>query len=408
MTTTSIETYAQRPTLWFSLCALASVSGLFTVSWMIYRVHLPGLLTQAGFVPTIAPTLLLIEALIAIALEPLAGLFSDRLHRLKGTRFSLILFGAVLSVLLFVAIPLLAQVPLGGMNWLMLAALVSWAIATTLFRSPALALLRRYAPALRLPQAASVLTFAAGLAGSATPFANDWVKSIGAMPAFALGAILLLLSVLWLQKQEQFPVTFENSDPFNGNQANQASSSLQASPINLGAIFGLGLTTALSLRLAVELLPKVLKAQVPGVTPPIFVGILFITMAIAAFPAGRFAVHKGNSVTLLLGIIAAAIGFGFMGLIQSAGMAMLLAIGLGIALSLLINSTLPWTLGLIPPHLTGLGIGLFFGGGAAATSLFIGWLSPSFLSPVNGIAIAWITLMMAAFCVIVGQDRSPE
>jgi Major Facilitator Superfamily len=407
MTTTSFdETAVQRPTLWFSLCALASVSGLYTVSWMVYRVHLPGLLTKAGFVPTIAPTLLLIEALIALALEPLVGLFSDRLHRVKGTRFSLILFGAILSVLLFIAIPLLAQVPLGGTKGLMLAVLIAWAIATTLFRSPALALLRRYAPALRLPQAASVLTFAAGLAGSTTPFASGWVKSIGAMPAFALGAILLLLSVLWLQRQEHFPEIPKNGDPF---RENRGIASTQISPINLGAIFGLGLATTLSVRLAVELLPKVLKAQVPGVTPPTFVGILFITMAIAAFPAGKFAVHKGNPLTLLLSIISAAIGFGFMGLIHSPGMAMLLAIELGIALSLLTNSTLPWTLGLIPPHLTGLGVGLFFGGGGAATSLFIGLLSkPGFLSPVNGIAIAWITLMVATFCVIVGQERSPE
>lgn len=405
MTITSFETSVQRPTLWFALCALASVSGVFTVNWMIYRVHLPGLLTAAGFVPTIAPPLLLIEALIAIALEPLIGLFSDRLHWLKGTRFSLILFGAILSVLLSIAVPLLVHVPLGGLKWLVLAVLVAWAIVTSLFRSPALALLRHYAPALRLPQAASVLTFAAGLAGSTTPFASNWVKSIGAMPAFALGAVLLLFSVLWLQKQEQFLAFSENGDPFENNRAIAPT---QISPINLGAIFGLGLTTALSLRLAVELLPKVLKAQVPGVTPPTFVGILFITIAIAAFPAGRFAMHKGNPLTLLLGIIAAAIGFGFMGLIQSAGMAVLLAIELGIALSLLINSSLPWVLGLIPPHLTGLGVGMFFGGGAAATSLFIGLLSkPSFLSPVIGIAIAWITLMVATFCVMVGQERSP-
>jgi Major Facilitator Superfamily len=404
MTITSVETYVQRPTLWLSLCALASVSGLFTVNWMIYRTHLPGLLAQSGFVPTIAPTLLLIEALIAIALEPLAGLFSDRLHRLKGTRFSLILFGTILTVLLSIAMPFLAQVSLGKMKGLMLAVLIGWTIATTLFRSPALALLRRYAPALRLPQAASALTFAAGLAGSTTPFASKWVKSIGATPAFALGAILLLLSVLWLQRQEQFPAT-PNSDPFEDNRA---ISSIQVSPINLGAIFGLGLATALSVRLAVELLPKVLKAQVPGVTPPTFVGILFLAIAIAAFPAGQFAVHKGNSVALLLGVIAAAIGFGFMGLIHSAGMAVLLAIELGIALSLLINSTLPWTLGLIPPHLTGLGIGLFFGGGAAATSLFISLLPPGFLSPVNGIAIAWISLMVAAFCIVVVQEQLPE
>jgi Major Facilitator Superfamily len=404
MMTHSFETQAKQTTLWAALFALASVSGLLTVNWMIYRVHLPGLLTKVGFLPTIAPTLLLIESLFAIALEPLSGLFSDRLHQIKGSRFSLILFGVLSSVLLFIAMPFLAELPLGRMNGLMLVVVIAWAIATFLFRSPALALFRRYAPALRLPQAASILTFAAGLAGSTTPLASDWVKRTGAIPTFIAGAILLLLSVLWLQRQERFSEQ-SNENPFAGNPAITVPLSL----INSGSIFGLGLTTTLSLRLAVELFPKVLKAQVPGITPPTFVGILFIVMAIAAFPAGRFALHKGNPTTLLLGIIAAAIGFGFMGMMHSAGMAILLAIELGIALSLLTNSTLPWVLSLIPSQLTGLGVGLFFGGAAAATSLFLGVLAqPGFLSPMNGVAIAWITLMAATLCVIVGQEQSTD
>ncbi|MBD3881079.1 MFS transporter [Phormidium tenue FACHB-886] len=392
----------QRPTLWLPLCALAAVYGMFTVSWMIYRVHLPGLLTQAGFAESLAPALLLIEAVIAIALEPLAGAFSDRTNRQQGSRFPLITLGVILSSLLFVAIPALMVFapPTGSAVWTLPTLLISWAIGMSLFRSPALALLRRYAPNLQLPQAASVLTFAAGIAGAAAPLASKSVLDMGTTAAFTLGAVLILLSVMWLRWMN--PIGLVASEP-----AEYFNSAKPISLISLGAIFGLGLSATLALRLVTETLPKILKAQVPDITPPTFIGVLFIALAVAAFPVGKFATRNGNSKTMLIGVGLAALFISIMSFTQTAGIALIMALGLGVAFSFLTNGTLPFALSLVPPDRAGLGVGMFFAGAAAATSLFTGILAkPGVLAPTAGVAIGIMALVAAALCVLAGEEQS--
>jgi hypothetical protein len=391
----------QRPTLWLPLCALAAVYGMFTVGWMIYRVHLPGLLTQFGFADSFAPTLLLIEAMLTIAVEPLAGAFSDHTNRRQGSRFPLITFGVILSSLLFVIIPALIVfvAPAKGILWTLPTLLIGWAVSMSLFRSPAVALLRRYAPNLRLPQAASILTFAAGIAGAAMPLTSKIVLNMGTALAFTLGAVLMLISVMWLRWAN--PIEMAAAEP-----AEHFHSTAPLSIVNLSAIFGLGLSATLALRLAVETLPKVLKAQVPGITPPTFLGLLFIALAIAAFPVGRFAIRAGNSKTMLMGVGLAALFVGLMPLTKSAGIALVIALGLGTAFSFLINGTLPFVLALMPPDRVGLGVGIFFAGSAAATSLFTGiWAKPGALVPATGVTIGIITLIVAALCVLAGREQ---
>ena len=391
----------QRPTLWLPLCALAAVYGAFTVSWMIYRVHLPGVLTQFGFAASLAPMLLLIESVITIAVEPLAGAFSDRTNRQQGSRFPLITFGVVLAALLFSAIPALIVFarPEGGVAWLLPLLLVAWAIAMSLFRSPALALLRRCASNLHLPQAASLLTFAVGIAGATTPLASKFVLGLGATLTFILGAVLLLFSAIWLRSTN--PIALAAAEP-----PEYFATSSPVSIANLAAIFGLGLSATLALRLTIETLPKVLKAHVPGVMPPTFVGLLFIALAIAAFPIGKFAVRNGNPTTMLIGSTLAAIFLGILLFTYSPGMALIIAVGLGIAFSFLINGTLPFVLVLMPPDRVGLGIGIFFAGAAAATSLFMGfWAKPGALSPASGAVISIVILGLAAWFIQVGEAR---
>ena len=394
----------QRPTLWLPLCAIAAVYGAFTISWMIYRVHLPGELTQFGFAKSVAPTLLLIESLITIAVEPLAGAFSDRTNRQQGSRFPLITFGAILAGLLFVTIPALIVFtqPNSGFAWLLPVLLIAWAIAMSLFRSPALALLRRCASNWRLPQAASLLTFAVGIAGAATPLATPLVLGLGATLTFTLGAVCVLLSVIWLRWTN--PISLATSEP-----PEYFAASSPVSIANLAALFGLGLSVTLAMRLAIETLPKVLKAHVPGIAPTTFVGLFFIALAIAAFPIGRFAVRTGNAKTMLIGSGLAAIFFGILMFTSSAGMALIVAVGLGCSFSFLINGTLPFALMLVPPDRAGLGIGIFFAGAATATSLFLGILAkPVVLSPISGFAIGCFALGLAALCIWLGKAREIE
>lgn len=207
---------SQRPTLWLPVCALALVYGMFTFGWMVYRVHLPAQMLQFGFSEQAAPLLLLIEALLTIAIEPLAGGFSDRTNQRRGTRFPVIAFGAAAAALLFVVIPMLAiftelnSVLNSVIQSVFVGLLLAWSVAMSCFRSPALALLKRYAPTVRLPQAASLLTFAVGLAGAAMPLGSQFVLSLGPPISFTLSALLILLSAMWLRWLN--PITLTASD----------------------------------------------------------------------------------------------------------------------------------------------------------------------------------------------------
>lgn len=373
---------------WLGVGALAALYGAFTLSWVIYRVHLSGLLTQFGFSAEFAPKLLLVEALLAIVLEPLMGGISDQMEQQQRTRLPLILWGVVLASAAFVVIPAWAIfVPSAGIwRWGLPGLLIAWAIVMSIFRSPAIALLRQYASTQHLPLAASGLTFAAGVAGAATPLAKQFILGAGAAVAFTAAAILLLATAAVLRFFTP-PAALETSPRADKRHLLP----------RLCLIFVTGLAVTLAFRLAIETFPKILKTQLPQVNAAMFVGAIFVTLALAAFPAGAVATRLGNRKAMLLGLAGSAGFLGLMAVTHRLGMG--IAVGLGICFSLVTNGTLPLALSLVPTGQAGLGIGAFFGGAAAATSLFSGLSQAGGLSPIAGICLGTIALLAAGLSI---------
>jgi len=182
------------------VCGLAVVQGAIALTWVIYGLYLPQLLSRFGFPREVAAQLLIVENVLAIAMEPIMGAQSDRMQQWMGSRFPFIAVGVLLAAGLFISIP--TVVVFGGgaaMRWVLPTAAIAWALAMTVFRSPALSLLGRYAGATHLPQAASVLTFMGTLAGALGIFANQWVLSLGAITTFAIGSFTLLGAIAVLR-----------------------------------------------------------------------------------------------------------------------------------------------------------------------------------------------------------------
>jgi Na+/melibiose symporter-like transporter len=158
---------SSSPILWGQVCGLASVQGSIALTWVIYNLYLVELLTRLGFPQGLAAGLLVLENLLAMVMEPLMGTFSDRLQHRVGTRFPLVSLGMVLSAGCFIIIPTVLFWGQGAtLRWALPVVLVAWALAMTVFRSPAMSLLGRYAFRTQLPQAASVLTLVGGVAGA--------------------------------------------------------------------------------------------------------------------------------------------------------------------------------------------------------------------------------------------------
>jgi MFS family permease len=382
----------QPSLVWMSVWALAALYGAFTLSWVIYRIHLPALLQQLEFSPQFAPTLLLIETLLAIAIDPLAGWFSDRLQQQHNSRFKLIGTGVFLAATLFIV---LATMPLwisaeSGLRWLLPVGLVIWAIAMSLFRSPALALLKHCANPRALPFAASFLTLMSGFAAATNPLANTFILNANGIGISAVAALLLLGTAAFLSRNLPAiaPAAIENTAPL----------SLKYRAI--GFIFGIGLTTTLAFRLATEAYPKVIKAQVIGTQPPLLMGLILLTLAIAALPMGILAVRIGNQKAILLGLAGMTACLVLIPAISNLVIAVAIAVLLGISYSLISNGTLPLALNWTRAEDAGLAVGAFFAGVAAATSLLS--ILSSTLSQTSILTLTWsgiIPLLLAALCV---------
>lgn len=353
-----------KQVLWLQVCGLAMVQGAITLSWVIYNFYLPKLLVQFGFSKSLAISLLILENALAVFMEPLMGSFSDQKQRWFSSRFPFITVGVLLSSALFIAIPCVVTFvpPTTVFKFILPPLVVAWALAMTVFRSPVLSLLGRYAMPKSLPMAVSVLTLIGGIIGSFRIAANDLLLSFGPVVTFAFGSFILLGSAGVLRFIH--PPEVVSGEPVDKHQA---ASPLPISFQQLGLIFVLGGSFAWGYRLLLDGVSKFLKVQLNSDNIQLQMVIFGITAAIAALPAGLIAKKVGNRNAMLGG---GAVVILLMLLLPLVGANILLLFPLAISSSFLLNGTIPFALEMVPPNRGGLGIGMYFGGVGLAMSIF--------------------------------------
>jgi Na+/melibiose symporter-like transporter len=389
--------------LWLQVWGLATVQGAIALTWVIYNLYLLKLLTQFGFPKELATGVLILENILAAVMEPLMGGFSDQAQRWVGTRFPFISVGVVLASALFIAIP--AFVVFGSttaaIRWVLPVLMVAWALAMTVFRSPALSLLGRYAFATNLPQAASILTLVGGLAGAMGPLANQFILNLGPIVTFSIGSFTLLVAALALRLVR--PESSVQQETTESSSIRQPSSSWrQISIPRLGLVFSAGVGVALGFRLMMQTFPKILDTQVPGANKGLILGGIFLALALTAIPAGNLATRLGNRQAMTYGLIAMAGFTALMVLTGNPAIAFVVAIALGGAFSLVSNGTIPFALSMVPPDKAGLGTGIYFSGGAVASSVFGAVFSqPGSLTPIIGALLGASAFLAAAIFVAI-------
>ena len=379
---------------WFQVLGLAGVQAAISLLWVIYNLYLPQLLSQFEFPVELAAGLLLFENGVGIAIEPLMGSLSDRSRHWLGTRFPLIAVGVVLTAALSLSLPAIAFLgdPTSLLRWVLPTAIIAWALAMMVFRSPVLSLLGRYASQSKLPQAASLLTLMGASIGALGAFANQFILSLGAGVAFLVGSIVLLLAATVLR--------FVNAQAQPIADVNTAATSLSVK--NLGLIFSTGTAIALG----ITLLRSLFKSANPLPTAPTMLIVFTITHLITVIPLGIVASKFGNQRSMLTAIGAIAVSLGLLSITYTYSFSIVLVIILGTAWSAIANGTIPYALSLVQPAKAGLGVGLFFGGGALAATCFgivvrqIGTIPPT--ASALGSAIAFL---IAGCCIAIHPTK---
>jgi MFS family permease len=400
--------------LWSKVLGLAAMQGAISLTWVYYNIYFPDLLDQFGFSAQIATFILLIEGLMAAAVEPIMGRVSDRAKRWTGTRLPLIVLGILLAAVVFLAIPAIAiwGSPAGVLRWLLPIALVTWAFTMSIFRSPAISLLGQYAIDSKLPQAFSILTLVGGLVGSLKPLAFNFILDMGPVVTFLTGSIALLVAgaVLRLTNPpassneihqitdsetgfeqattSQAPGTTRNS----GQDANPSATTGQTtettasdrsditSPtgsndlpwaVNAILIFLIGILVGGTFRfLLARLFPAFLGNSLFASNISLGMGLMFISMAFLALPMGWLATKLGNKLMMS----AAAVGFAILLFlllgVKIAVLATLLMLAIAACWSVVLNGVIPLAIELMPRQLSGFGVGLYFGGFGGINGVF--------------------------------------
>ena len=392
--------------LWLQVWGLAAIQGAILLSWVIYNIYLSQMLVAFGFDSSLASLILVVENILAALMEPLMGSLSDNMQYWFGSRFPFITCGIILASVCFILIPTIFV--FGGSTeltrMLLPIMMVLWALAMTIFRSPVLSLIGRYATATNLPQATSILTLVAGIIGAITPLSSKFILQLGPVFTFSLGSLVMLIAAALLRwagpnyqvkkllPLESHPTTISNRSDISVR--------------GLLIIFVTGMATVIGFRLLMQNFTQVLKLHNLGGQPNLILMTVFLTLAIIALPMGSLAKSLGIRRTLISGLIAMAIFSCTVLLGYNVILAMAIAITVGISFSLVSNSTIPFALSMVPEDRGGLGTGMYFSGSAIANVLFILFLGkPTNFTLTLGVFLSATIFLIGSFFVASSRPK---
>ncbi|MDQ2097821.1 MAG: MFS transporter [Tychonema bourrellyi B0820] len=384
--------------LWRQVGGVAALQGAITLTWMLYRLYLPQLLTGFGF-PGFDRGITILEDTLAIAIEPCAGWLSDKQRHWMGTRFPLIVVATIVSSLLFMAIPAIFIFgdSVSPLRWILPVVLVAWSIAMAMFRSPAVSLLGQYATQTQLPQAMSFLVLVGGLVGATRPVAGEFILSLGPVFTFAIGSFVLLGAVAFLRSV--------NPDAAVSQLPSDTAISEKMAIAPLGVIVLTGIAVAWGSRAMGErILPHVFQTQIAGVDSKLLMAGFTLGLAVTSLLAGLIAVRLGNQRTLLGGLVATAVLLLVMVFSQSFAIVFVAVLAVIFTNSLITIGTVPFALSLVPGRRGGFGVGLYFGGFSLGMSLYsLVFVAPKAVPAVTTGIVGAIAFLVATACVIAGD-----
>lgn len=180
------------------LPVFAAAQFVMSLSWVAYAIFLPALAQQAGLAKTAVVWLLLVDQMVFMVADVLAGMFSDRMDgALKRWGQVLALLTGV-SALALLAIPLLVGAT-GALPALIVPALI-WVACSAALRAPLFALVGKHAGSSTGDEFRWLL-LGNGVALAAAPYLATVLKGTAPLASFAVISAGLVLCALLVMRQ---------------------------------------------------------------------------------------------------------------------------------------------------------------------------------------------------------------
>lgn len=347
---TSVQ--ASSKSSWNQIYALMALNAAIVISWIAYHNYQPKVLELFNF-KQLSFFLVVAQSIILVFIPVVAGWFGDYMIRKNGNYFIVTTVGISVTAMVFMCVAfVVGSTAMVNLTAALPVMIVVWLISMNIFHSPANSMLDLFAPAKKLPAAMAMMVLTTDLLYAFEPIVVDLVDWMGPVVTFAFGGFLLIVTGYIFRKTTQH-VNFV-----------RATDEADAKESNFMAVILAGLVFGLVYAVVKNYLANWLASKADFTLPyssGIFVSMVLITAAIAAWPLS-FQVDKiGLKKGVAIGLVGTIICLGLVYIIPMEFPALACALLAGVFLSLASVSAFPFALkNLSMKHVT-IGTGIFFG-----------------------------------------------
>jgi hypothetical protein len=362
-TTTSIATTAEKSALWKQVWALAILQAVNNFGFAAYYHYQPKLLIRFNYVD-FAMMLVILQGVIGIILNPLMGMMGDRLRQTTNKSFTLVSIGTNAAGMVFMAVAavMTQQTTEGFFHQIFPVCVTLWLITMAIFNSPAVSLLKSFAPNNDdLPKATAIMTLVGGIFAALHPFLFMLTDILGLPITFALGGLLLMTASNMLRKLNRQTPDLTEEDKIQTPKLT----------LKLLTIFGIGVINGFVFNMLLDIVPALsIKTLNLAKDQDDYIksAVVFISAIVAWFASDWIKKLGGVKMTLagiivLIFMLAIGISMPF------AVITILVIVMAGIIRSVLSISMLAYSMSIISKVNAGRATGAFFCGVSAALAI---------------------------------------
>jgi MFS family permease len=346
-------TTIQKKSEWNQIYALMALNAAIVISWIAYHNYQPKVLELFHF-EELSFFLVVAQAIILVFIPVVAGLIGDAMIKRNGNSLVVFTIGISVTAMIFMSVSfIVGSTSIINLTKALPVMIVLWLISMNIFHSPANSMLELFAPAKKLPAAMALMVLTTDLIYALEPIVVNLVDWMGPVITFAFGGVLIIATGYIFRRNTKH-VSFERS-------ADEA----KATESNFMIVVGIGIAFGLVYAMINNYLPEWLLSksdfELPVHTGGIFVSLVLLTAALAAWPIS-FQVEKiGMQRAVIIGILGTAASLALVYFIPMEYPALVCALLSGIFLSLASVAAFPYALQNLSVKSITVGSGLFFG-----------------------------------------------